>query len=133
MLPPFCRRWLWTWLPAQWSEPQVTRQCGTPQPFQEEMRTVTGSASAFSGHFSCLRVLFCGGFGFSDQNLSTLVFQAFLDLSSFYFVSRSIYFLRKKYAGKGCQRSAVFYFIKIPPEKLKFSCDFFSQEPKLVR
>lgn len=40
---------------------------------QEEMRKVTGSP-AFSGHFSRLRVLFCGGFRFSIQILLTLCF-----------------------------------------------------------
>ena len=49
---------------------------------EEDMRTVIGSAPAFSGHFSRLRVFFCGGFRFSIKFYEPFVFRALVGLYS---------------------------------------------------
>ena len=106
---------------------------------EEDMRTVTGSAPAFSGHFSRLRVFFCGGFRFSIKFYEPFIFRALVGVYSFYCVSRPlvrfsyvIFCFCARHAGKGCQRSAVFYFMKISPEYFTFLAKFLLQEPKLI-
>lgn len=92
---------------------------------QEEMRTLTGPAPAFSGHFSRLRVLFCGGFRNSINPLFSKALWIYLPLNLFpdHFCVCLVLLCTfcARNAGKGCERSAVFYSMKMPPQYFNWS------------
>ena len=133
MLPPCCRRWLWTWLPVQWSEPQVTEQCGTLQHSKKRCGHWLGRRRLSQVIFPAFVFFSVEAFAFQSKFYQPFVFKALwiylpLDLFPDHFCV-CLVLLRTfcaRNAGKGCERSAVFYSLKMPPEYFNWSdgkCD----------